>query len=141
MGRVHADLRRQRRPEAVYGPQGDISLEWYFSEQSIANIAVFYKRIENQITNSWEPGQDIGVGPILDTDGNPITTGPTLFNVMRPINGDYAKVHGIEVGLQHFWDNGFGVRAQYTRNWSDQLRRRTRSVRWKASRRPPIRWA
>jgi len=37
---------------------------------------------------------------------------------MRPINGDYAKVRGIEAGLQHFWDNGFGFRAQYTRNWS-----------------------
>jgi iron complex outermembrane recepter protein len=85
--------------------QGDLSLEWYFAEHSIANLAVFYKRIENQITTSWEPGQDIGVPGYL-------------FNVMRPINGDYAKVRGFEVGLQHFWDNGFGVRAQYTRNWS-----------------------
>lgn len=98
--------------------QGDASLEWYFAENSIANFAVFYKRIENQITTSWEPGQDIGVGPIVDPDGNPVTTGPTLFNVMRPINGDYAKVHGFEAGVQHFWDNGLGVRAQYTRNWS-----------------------
>ena len=98
--------------------QGDASLEWYFAEKSIFNVAVYYKRIENQITTSWEPGQDIGVGPILDTDGNPVTDGPTLFNVMRPINGDYAKVHGIEAGLQHFWENGFGFRAQYTRNWS-----------------------
>lgn len=98
--------------------QADASLEWYFSENSIANIAVFHKRIENQITTSWEPGQDIGVGPIVDEQGNPTTSGPTLFNVMRPINGDYAKVRGIEAGLQHFWDNGFGVRAQYTRNWS-----------------------
>ena len=98
--------------------QGDVSLEWYFSENSIFNVAVFYKRIENQLTTSWEPGQDIGVGPIVDADGNPITTGPTLFNVMRPINGDYAKVRGIEAGLQHFWENGFGFRAQYTRNWS-----------------------
>jgi len=98
--------------------QGDVSLEWYFTESSIFNIATFYKRIENQITTSWEPGQDIGVGPILDTDGNPVTTGPTLFNITRPINGDYAKVRGIEAGLQHFWENGFGFRAQYTRNWS-----------------------
>lgn len=98
--------------------QGDASLEWYFSENSIFNVAVFYKRIENQITTSWEPGQDIGVGPIVDADGNPITTGPTLFNVQRPINGDYAKVRGIEAGLQHFWENGLGFRAQYTRNWS-----------------------
>ena len=98
--------------------QADVSLEWYFSENSIFNVATFYKRIENQITTSWEPGQDIGVGPILDLDGNPVTVGPTLFNVSRPINGDYAKVRGIEAGLQHFWENGFGVRAQYTRNWS-----------------------
>lgn len=99
--------------------QADASLEWYFAENSIFNIAVFYKKIENQITTSWEPGQDIGVGPILDTDGNPVTEGSTLFNVMRPINGDYAKVHGIEAGLQHFWESGFGFRAQYTRNWSE----------------------
>ena len=85
--------------------QGDVSLEWYFADQSIANMAVFYKRISNQITTSWEPGQDIGVPGYL-------------FNVMRPINGDYAKVHGLEAGLQHFWDNGLGFRAQYTRNWS-----------------------
>lgn len=98
--------------------QGDASLEWYFADKSIVNVAVYYKRISNQITTSWEPGQDIGVGPILDLDGNPVTDGPTLFNVMRPINGDYAKVHGVEAGLQYFWENGFGFRAQYTRNWS-----------------------
>jgi TonB-dependent receptor len=85
--------------------QGDLSLEWYFSDKSIFNLATFYKRIDNQITTSWEPQQDIGVPGYL-------------FNVMRPINGDYAKVHGIEAGAQHFWDNGFGVRGQYTRNWS-----------------------
>ncbi|WP_238376575.1 TonB-dependent receptor [Luteimonas abyssi] len=98
--------------------QGDLSLEWYFADKSIFNVAVFYKRIENQITTSWEPGQDIGVGPIIGADGAPVTDGPTLFNVMRPINGDYAKVRGVETGLQHFWDNGFGFRAQYTRNWA-----------------------
>ena len=85
--------------------QGDISLEWYFAENSIFNIATFYKRIENQITTSWEPGQDIGVPGYL-------------FNVSRPINGDYAKVHGFEAGAQHFWQNGLGFRAQYTRNSS-----------------------
>jgi iron complex outermembrane receptor protein len=85
--------------------QGDVSLEWYFAQNSILNVATFYKRIENQITTSWEPGQDIGVPGYL-------------FNITRPINGDYAKVHGYEVGLQHFWQNGLGFRAQYTRNWS-----------------------
>ncbi|WP_421729586.1 TonB-dependent receptor [Brevundimonas sp.] len=85
--------------------QYDLSLEYYFRPNSIFNIAVFKKDIEDQITTSWEPGQDIGVPGYL-------------FNVMRPINGDTAEVHGVEVGLQHFMDNGLGVRAQYTRNWS-----------------------
>ena len=85
--------------------QGDISLEWYFAENSIVNVATFYKRIENQITTSWEPAQDIGVPGYL-------------FNVSRPINGDYAKVRGYEFGVQHFWENGLGFRAQYTRNTS-----------------------
>jgi iron complex outermembrane receptor protein len=85
--------------------QADLSLEWYFSENSIFNVATFYKRIENQITSSWEENQDIGV------PGFP-------FNISRPINGDYAKVRGYEAGVQHFLQNGLGFRAQYTRNSS-----------------------
>jgi iron complex outermembrane receptor protein len=83
--------------------QADLSLEWYYAARSIFNLALFRKDIKNQITTSWETGQDIGV------PGH-------LFNVMRPINGDRARVNGLELGLQHLWDNGFGVRAQYTRN-------------------------
>jgi TonB-dependent receptor len=85
--------------------QLDLSLEYYFRPNSVFNVAVFRKHITDQITTSWEPGQDIGV------PGH-------LFNISRPINGDYAKVKGVEVGLQHFLDNGLGVRAQYTRNWA-----------------------
>ncbi len=85
--------------------QFDASLEWYFSRNSIFNVAVFTKKIKDQITTSWEPGQDIGVPGYL-------------FNVSRPINGDHAKVDGVEVGFQHFLENGFGIQAQYTRNWA-----------------------
>ncbi|MBP2161605.1 MULTISPECIES: TonB-dependent receptor [Asticcacaulis] len=85
--------------------QFDASLEWYFARNSIFNVAVFTKKIKDQITTSWEPGQDIGVPGYL-------------FNVSRPINGDHAKVDGVEIGLQHFLENGFGVQAQYTRNWA-----------------------
>jgi TonB-dependent receptor len=85
--------------------QADVSLEWYYSKSSAFNVAVFQKNIKNQITTSYVSGVDIGV------PGH-------LFNVQRPINGDKARVRGIEFGLQHLWDNGFGVRAQYTRNQS-----------------------
>jgi iron complex outermembrane receptor protein len=88
--------------------QADLSLEWYFAENSIVNVAAFYKRIDSQITTSWEPNVDIGV------------EGYT-FNIVRPINGDHAKVHGYEVGAQHFFGNGFGLRGQYTHNTSSSF--------------------
>src|SRR6185295_481674 len=37
-----------------------------------------------------------------------------LYDVSRPINGDKAKVFGVELGVQHFFANGFGLRANYT---------------------------
>nr|WP_315400324.1 TonB-dependent receptor [uncultured Duganella sp.] len=86
--------------------QGDVSLEWYFDKDSALTFAVYQKNIKNQITTVWLTGQDIGA------------PGGRLFNVQRPINGDSAKARGMEIGLQHLFKNGFGVRAQYTRNLS-----------------------
>ena len=86
--------------------QGDASLEWYFAKDSALTFAVYQKNIKNQITNLWLAGQDIGA------------PGGRLFNVQKPINGDKATARGFEIGLQHLFDNGFGVRAQYTRNRS-----------------------
>jgi iron complex outermembrane receptor protein len=86
--------------------QADVSLEWYYAKSSALTFAVYQKNIKNQITNLFLSGQDIGA------------PGGRLFNVQRPINGDSAKARGMEIGLQHLFDNGFGVRAQYTRNLS-----------------------
>ena len=83
--------------------QFDASLEYYYAKDCIANIAVYEKNIKNQITTVTTNGNDIGV------PGH-------LFAVQMPINGDHAKVRGIEFGLTQLWANGFGVRAQYTRN-------------------------
>jgi TonB-dependent receptor len=86
--------------------QGDASLEWYFAKDSALTFAVYQKNIKNQITTLWLTGQDIGA------------PGGRLFNVQRPVNGDKATARGFEIGLQHLFKNGFGVRAQYTRNQS-----------------------
>jgi TonB-dependent receptor len=90
--------------------QADVSLEWYYAKDSALNFAVYQKNIKNQITTQYLTGQDIGVPG-------------RLFNVSKPINGDKATARGFEIGLQHLWSNGFGVRAQYTRNKSRSLRR------------------
>ncbi len=86
--------------------QFDASLEWYYARNSALTFALYQKNIKNQITSEWLSGQDIGA------------PGGRLFNVQRPINGDSAKARGMEIGLQHLFDNGFGVKAQYTRNLS-----------------------
>ncbi|MEV4778133.1 TonB-dependent receptor [Burkholderia sp. LMU1-1-1.1] len=86
--------------------QADVSLEWYFAKDSALTFAVYQKNIKNQITTLWLAGQDIGA------------PGGRLFNVQRPVNGDKATARGFEIGLQYLFDNGFGVRAQYTRNQS-----------------------
>lgn len=86
--------------------QADVSLEWYYAKDSALTFAVYQKNIKNQITTQYLTGQDIGV------------PGGRLFNVSKPINGDKATARGFEIGLQHLWSNGFGVRAQYTRNKS-----------------------
>ena len=86
--------------------QGDASLEWYYAKDSALTFAVYQKNIKNQITSIYLTGQDIGA------------PGGRLFNVQRPVNGDKATARGFEVGFQHLFNNGFGVRAQYTRNVS-----------------------
>jgi TonB-dependent receptor len=94
----------------VEADQADLSLEWYFADKSVLSGAVFWKDITGFITTELQENVDIGVvGSIGGGDPEPI-----LYDVSRPINGDKAKVYGLEMGVQHFFANGFGVRANYT---------------------------
>ncbi len=90
--------------------QLDASLEWYYQPRSALTLAVFSKRIRNFVTQVSDRDLDLGT---KDDHGQPV-----LFTVIHPVNGDRASVSGVELGWQHLWDNGFGVRAQYTRNRS-----------------------
>ncbi|HEX7115691.1 MAG TPA: TonB-dependent receptor [Steroidobacter sp.] len=94
----------------VEADQADLSLEWYFADKSVLSGAVFWKDIDGFITTELQENVDIGV---VGSIGGAAPT-PILYDVERPINGDKAKVWGLELGLQHFFDNGFGVRANYT---------------------------
>lgn len=96
--------------QPVEADQADLSAEWYFAGKSILSAAVFWKDIKNFITTELQENVDIGVVGDIGGAG----TAPVLYDVSRPINGDKAKVLGVELGLQHFFDNGFGVRANYT---------------------------
>lgn len=94
----------------VEADQADLSLEWYFADKSVLSGAVFWKDIDGFITTELQENIDIGV--VGSIGGAP--EAPILYDVERPINGDKAKVWGLELGMQHFFANGFGVRANYT---------------------------
>ena len=87
----------------IKATQGDVSLEWYYQPKSALTLALFGKRIRDDITTQTTDGVNIGVA------GH-------LYAIQQPVNGATGSVNGVEVGLQHLWDNGFGVTAQFTRN-------------------------
>ena len=94
----------------VEADQADLSAEWYFDDKSVVSGAVFWKDISGFITTELQENVDIGV--IGEVGG--AAPAPILYDISRPINGDSAEVLGVELGVQHFFANGFGVRANYT---------------------------
>ncbi|MBN4055388.1 TonB-dependent receptor [bacterium AH-315-K03] len=96
----------------------DLSLEWYYSETSYASIGYFEKEVDNFIVSSF-----------IQTDINGVTDPSTgddshapdandqvgLFRVSIPTNGGSAKADGIELALQHTFDeSGFGMQLNAT---------------------------
>ena len=94
----------------VEANQADLSVEWYFDDKSVLSGAVFWKDLDGFITTEVEENVDIGVIANIGGAGD----APLLYDVYRPINGDSAEVLGFEFGFQHFFESGFGVRANYT---------------------------
>ncbi|MDX3774214.1 TonB-dependent receptor [Chromatiaceae bacterium AAb-1] len=106
--------------------QFDTSLEYYYGKGSGVGIALFKKDVDNFV-----------VPLIIDTTRNlpeesftlphagnrEITAGGdnlTVRNFSTVANGTNASSTGTEVFWQHFFDNGFGFYANYTRNNTNQ---------------------
>jgi TonB-dependent receptor len=94
--------------------QADASLEWYYQPRSAVTFAVFGKAIRDDITTQILYNQDIGVLGYFAAD--PPVNVP--FDIYQPANGTSGTVKGVELGIQHLFDNGFGVHGQYTHSWT-----------------------
>lgn len=86
------------RLEAIKSDALDLSLEWYGGGGAAASVAAFHKKIDGFITTGLFPEEILG----------------ETFQVTAPINGDTAKLFGIEAAILYMWDTGFGVQANYT---------------------------
>lgn len=84
--------------EAIRSDAFDLSLEWYGDEGAAASVAAFYKNIDGFITSGLFPETILG----------------QTFQVTAPLNGDTAKLKGLEAAYQYMFPSGFGGQINYT---------------------------
>ena len=96
----------------VSADQADISLEYYPNRRIALTLAGFYKHLTNFVTTQ---AVAFNLVPTNQVAGAPASF---PFTELTYVNGDSAKVYGIEAGGQYFFDNGLGFQANATYNRS-----------------------
>lgn len=92
--------------------QGDLSVEYYYSEGSAVGLALFYKQVDNFVVPLVIDSEQYFSGKNEVIDSGTITIAP--YSTVG--NGTDAVSKGAEVFIQHAFDNGFGFYANYTYN-------------------------
>lgn len=102
----------------------DLSVEWYFAEQSVVSLAYFNKDIDSFISSpsTDEPLRPEDYGPVAAVyPTQPGLLDPSLiWTYSTAANTEGTKLDGFEIGFQHaftdlpgFW-SGFGVLANFS---------------------------
>jgi iron complex outermembrane receptor protein len=114
-------------PELFYGgtaglkpikaTQVDFSAEWYYRPHAALTVALFGKKIRNDIYTGTLT--NVNLGTIQCVGGPPgsatATCTPFPWTITQPANGAKSTFYGVELAWQHVMDNGFGAHMQYTR--------------------------
>jgi TonB-dependent receptor len=102
----------------IKATQVDFSAEWYYHPHSALTLALFGKKIRDDIYTGTEPNVNLGT---VECVGGPPGKAPCIpfpWTVYAPANGYISDYYGIELAWQHILDNGFGAHMQYTRTWN-----------------------
>ena len=86
--------------------QMDLGLEYYYGKGNMVSATYFHKNIDNFITTVTNINQSIGV---VSPD-----SGKDSWTVNQYVNAGGGKIDGLELQVNHAFDNGFGVAANYT---------------------------
>jgi TonB-dependent receptor len=96
----------------------DLSAEWYFDEDAILSVALFWKDIDSFIFNQTR------IESVILPDGSvaidPFTGNPIELNVVSPQNGPGGEISGVELAFVDQFDwlpypfDGFGAQFNYT---------------------------
>ncbi len=98
----------------ITATQANVSVEWYYRPHSALTVALFDKKIRDDIYDLPQFNVDLGT---IKYDGGPPGTVPGVhfpWTVTKPANGAKSDFYGVELAWQHLMDNGFGVHMQYT---------------------------
>lgn len=101
--------------------QYDLSLEYYYGEGSGVSFAVFLKNIDNFVVpfvldvNTSVPDKTF---TLVESGGGTVSVGGDILvrNYDTAANGTDAESKGMEFSFQHFFDSGYGISGNYTRN-------------------------
>ncbi len=97
----------------IQADQADVSLEWYFAQASLLNVALFKKNLQTFIVPTT-------ISTTIDGYPPSAVNPSGLFQLSRPDNGTGGRVQGVEVGYQHALRflpapfDGLGINANYT---------------------------
>ncbi|MDP9066085.1 MAG: TonB-dependent receptor [Pseudomonadota bacterium] len=102
------------KPITAY--QADLSLEWYYQPHSAVTVALFGKKVRDDIYTAVRANVDLGTTRYVG--GPPGSPGATAYafpwTVSTPANGAKSTYTGVELTWQHILDNGLGAHVQYT---------------------------
>lgn len=86
--------------------QFDLGVEYYYGKGNLIAVTYFHKDVDNFITAQTQRNQKIGlVSPDSKLDN---------WTVNTVTNAGGGKIDGLEFQINHGFDNGFGVAANYT---------------------------
>jgi iron complex outermembrane recepter protein len=114
-------------PELFYGgtaglkpikaTQVDFSAEWYYQPHAALTVALFGKKIRDDIYTGTLT--NVNLGTIQCVGGPPGSATSTCsafpWTITQPANGAKSTFYGVELAWQHIMDNGLGAHMQYTR--------------------------
>lgn len=86
--------------------QADVGIEYYYGDGNMLSATYFVKSINNFVTNEIQVNQSIG---LVSPD-----TGRDNWEVNTLKNAGGGQIDGVELQLNHAFDNGFGVVVNYT---------------------------
>ena len=95
--------------------QSDVSLEYYYGEGSALGLNVFYKDIDNFVVPLLVTAvRDVPLLEFPTVGESAGGDGIVIENYSTNANGTNAVSQGVEVFIQHHFENGFGVTGNYT---------------------------